>query len=165
VRFTKAELAVTAKTVATNLGETDCRYLLFLYCRRFNSLPGHHHSKELIGIASRPPGPLSVRYFSARSASVPGYDDGEALKLELPLAQSGFSPLLSAAWLNRTQHPPAQAMRSSLTLRVITSPQAQHLGDATRTDLNSVLQGGRHLGLTFSKPYHQNERSEVVYPW
>jgi hypothetical protein len=34
--------------------------------------------------------PLSVRYFSARSGSVPGYDDGEGLKL---------SPLLSAAWL------------------------------------------------------------------
>jgi hypothetical protein len=37
--------------------------------------------------------------FSARSGSVPGYDDGEGLKLKLPLAQSAFSPLLSAAWL------------------------------------------------------------------
>jgi hypothetical protein len=35
----------------------------------------------------------------ARSGSVPGDDDGEGLKLELPLAQSAFSPLLSAAWL------------------------------------------------------------------
>jgi hypothetical protein len=57
------------------------------------------HSKELSGIASCLPSPLSVRYFSTRSGSVPGYDDGEGLKLELPLAQSAFSPLLSAAWL------------------------------------------------------------------
>src|SRR5580658_10523842 len=47
----------------------------------------------------RPPSPLSVRYFSARSASFHGYDDGEGLKLELPLAQSAFSPLRSADWL------------------------------------------------------------------
>jgi hypothetical protein len=33
----------------------------------FNSVPGHHHSKELSGIASCPPSPLSVRYYSARS--------------------------------------------------------------------------------------------------
>src|ERR1700732_1051293 len=46
-----------------------------------------------------PPSPLSVRYFSARPGSLPGYDDGEGLKLELPLAQSAFSPLRSAAWL------------------------------------------------------------------
>ena len=73
----------------------------------FNSVPGHHHSKELSGVASCPPSPLSVRYFSARSGSLPGYDDGEALKLELPLAQSAFSPLLSAAWLeNRSRHLP-----------------------------------------------------------
>jgi hypothetical protein len=32
----------------------------------------------------------SVRYFSARSGSVSGYDDGEGLKLALPFAQSGF---------------------------------------------------------------------------
>jgi len=50
-------------------------------------------------VASFSPSPLSVRYFSARSGSVPGYDDGEGLKLESPLAQSAFSPLLSAAWL------------------------------------------------------------------
>ena len=42
---------------------------------------------------------LPVRYFSARSGSVPGYDDREGLNLEVPLAQSAFSPLLSAAWL------------------------------------------------------------------
>jgi hypothetical protein len=36
---------------------------------------------------------LSVRDFSTRSGSFPGYDDGEELKLELPLAQSAFSPL------------------------------------------------------------------------
>jgi hypothetical protein len=36
---------------------------------------------------------------SATPGSVPGYDDGEGLKLELPLAQSAFSPLRSAAWL------------------------------------------------------------------
>jgi hypothetical protein len=55
--------------------------------------------KAVNSIASCPPSPLSVRYLSARSGSVPGYDDGEGLKLELPLAQSAFSPLLSAAWL------------------------------------------------------------------
>src|SRR6266852_3929795 len=59
--------------------------------------PWPPHFKELSGIASYPPSPLSVRYFSTRSGSVPGYDDGEGLKLELPLAQSAFSPLLSAA--------------------------------------------------------------------
>jgi len=32
--------------------------------------------------------PLLVRYFQARSGSVPGCDDGEGLNLELPLAQS-----------------------------------------------------------------------------
>src|ERR1700719_1435596 len=53
----------------------------------------------LSGIRSCLPSPLSVRYFSARSGSGPGYDDGEGLKLELPLAQSAFSPLLPAAWL------------------------------------------------------------------
>jgi hypothetical protein len=59
----------------------------------------------------------SVRYFSARSGSVPGYDDGEGLKLELPLAQSAFSPLLAAAWLKiAVSIAPAAAMRSSLTL-------------------------------------------------
>jgi hypothetical protein len=56
-----------------------------------------------------PPSPLSVRYFSARSGSVPGYDDGEGLKLEVPLAQSAFSPLLSAAWLKIAQHCPGRS--------------------------------------------------------
>ena len=37
--------------------------------------------------------------FLARSGLIPGHDDGEGLKLALPLAQSAFSPLLSAAWL------------------------------------------------------------------
>ena len=49
----------------------------------------------------------------------PGYDDGEGLNLELPLAQSAFSPLLSAAWLKiAVSIAPAAAMRSSLTLWV-----------------------------------------------
>ena len=61
--------------------------------------PWPPHFKAVNGIASYPPSPLSVRYFSARSGSIPGYDDGEGLNLELPLAQSAFSPLLSAAWL------------------------------------------------------------------
>src|SRR5437879_13559922 len=66
-----------------------------------------------------PPSPLSVRYFSARSGSVPSYDDGEGLNLEWPLAQSAFSPLLSAAWLKiAVSIAPAAAMRSSLTLWV-----------------------------------------------
>src|SRR6266542_5533871 len=61
--------------------------------------PWPPQSKAVNGIASCPPSPLSVRYFSTRSGSVPGYDDGEGLKLELPLAQSAFSPLGSVAWL------------------------------------------------------------------
>jgi len=82
----------------------------------FNSVPGHHHSKELSGVASCPPSPLSVRYFSARSG-LPGYDDGEGVKLELHHAQSAFSPLLSAAWLKiAVSIAPAAAMRSSLRL-------------------------------------------------
>ena len=49
----------------------------------------------------------------------PDYDDGEGLKLELPLAQSAFSPLLSASWLKiAVSIAPAAAMRSSLTLWV-----------------------------------------------
>src|SRR5262249_19227329 len=36
--------------------------------------------------------------FSVRCGSVPSYDDGEGLNLELPLAQSAFSPLLSSVW-------------------------------------------------------------------
>ena len=40
------------------------------------------------------------------------------LKIELPLAQSAFSPLLSAAWLKiAVSIAPAAAMRSSLTRR------------------------------------------------
>src|SRR6266404_4741191 len=65
--------------------------------------PWPPYFKELSGMVSCPPSPLSVRYFSARSGSVPGYDDGEGLKLEVPLAQSAFSPLLSAAWLNSSK--------------------------------------------------------------
>jgi hypothetical protein len=61
----------------------------------------------------------SVRRFSARSGSVPVYDDGERLKLELCCFQSAFSPLLSAAWLKiAVSIAPAAAMRSSLTLWV-----------------------------------------------
>src|SRR5882724_4177982 len=81
--------------------------------------PWPPHFKAVNGIASYPPSPLSVRYFSARSGSVPGYDDGEGLNLELPLAQSAFSPLLSAACLKiAASIAPAAAMRSSLTLWV-----------------------------------------------
>jgi len=53
-----------------------------------------------------PPSPLSVRYFSARSGSVPGYDDGEGLKLELPLAQSAF---VCGGAENRDQHCPRRS--------------------------------------------------------
>jgi len=68
---------------------------------------------------SCPPSPLSVRYFLAKSGLIPGHDDGEGLKLALPLAQSAFSPLLSAAWLKiAVSIAPAAAMRSSLTLWV-----------------------------------------------
>jgi len=46
---------------------------------------------------------------------IPGSDDGEGLRLELPLAQSAFSPL--AAWPKMAVSiAPAAAMRSSLTL-------------------------------------------------
>ena len=50
----------------------------------FNSLPGHHISKNLAESRLA----LPVRYFPARFGSVPGCDDGEGLKLELPVAQS-----------------------------------------------------------------------------
>ena len=85
--------------------------------------PWPPHFKELGGIASCPLSSLSVRYFSARSHSVPGYDDGEGLKLALPLIQSAFSPLLSAAWLKiAVSIAPAAAMRSALTMWVIGRP-------------------------------------------
>jgi hypothetical protein len=49
--------------------------------------------------------------------SVPGCDDGEGLKLEVPLAQSDFSPPQSATWLKiAVSIAPTAAMRSSLTL-------------------------------------------------
>src|SRR5271167_1922016 len=71
--------------------------------------------KNLAHIRTRPPSPLSVRYFSTRSGSVPGHDDGEALNLDC----LSLSPLLSAAWLKiATSIAPAAAMRSSLTLWV-----------------------------------------------
>src|SRR5580700_5715007 len=79
-------------------------------CNAVQFRPWPPHFKGFSGVASCPPSPLSVRCFSARSGSVPGYDDGEGLKLELPLAQSAFSPLLSAAWLkNRSQHCPGRS--------------------------------------------------------
>jgi hypothetical protein len=53
--------------------------------------------KAVNGIASCPPSPLTARYFSVRRRSVLRYDDGDGLKLALPLAQFSFSPLLSAA--------------------------------------------------------------------
>ena|ERR1700752_5311038 len=72
--------------------------------------PWPPHSKEVSGITSCPPSPLSVRYFSARFISVPGSDDGEGLKHELPFAQSAFSPLLSASWLkDRSEHCPCRS--------------------------------------------------------
>src|SRR5438309_2485162 len=72
--------------------------------------PWPPHFKELSGIVSCLPSPLSVRYFSTRSGSVPGYDDGEGLKRELPLAQSAFSPLLSCGVAeNRSQHCPRRS--------------------------------------------------------
>src|SRR5438445_9466058 len=85
--------------------------------------PWPPHFKELSGNVSCLPSPLSVRYFSTRSRSVPGYDDGEGLKRELPLAQSAFSPLLSAAWLKiAVSIAPTAAMRSSLTRRDMEAP-------------------------------------------
>jgi hypothetical protein len=81
--------------------------------------PWPPHFKGFSGIASCPSSQLSVRYFSVRPGSLPGYDDCEGLKLELPLAQSAFSPLLAAAWLKiAVSIFPAAAMRSSLTLWV-----------------------------------------------
>src|SRR6266852_2340862 len=85
--------------------------------------PWPPHFNAVSEIVSYPPSPLSVRYFSTRSSSVPGYDDGEGLKLALPLAQSTFSPLLSAAWLKiAVSITPAAAMRSSLTRRDMEAP-------------------------------------------
>jgi hypothetical protein len=63
--------------------------------------PWPPHFKAVNGIASYPPNPLSVRYFSARSGSVPGYDDGEGLNLELPLDQSAS---VCGVAENRSQH-------------------------------------------------------------
>ena len=61
--------------------------------------------------------PRSVRSFSARLGSVPGYDDSEGLKPEWPLAQSAFSPVLSGACLKiAVSIAPAAAVRSLLTL-------------------------------------------------
>jgi hypothetical protein len=95
--------ACTQQCVSSAFGASGTRQIKDLACYqhlgKVNSVPGHHHSKGLSGIASCPPSPLPVRNFSARSGSVPGCDDGEGLKLEFPLAQSAFSPLLSAAWL------------------------------------------------------------------
>ena len=44
---------------------------------------------------------LFPRYFSARPSSVPDYDDGEGLKLEVPLAQSAS---VCGVAENRSQH-------------------------------------------------------------
>jgi len=53
-----------------------------------------------------PPSPLSVRYFSAISGSVPGYDNGEGPKLEVVPAQSAFSPAVCGVAENRSRHCP-----------------------------------------------------------
>ena len=87
-----------------------------------NSVPGHHISKQLTesrlalpvrsqsAIFRRDP----VRFLAAMMV--------KNLKIELPLAQSAFSPLLSAAWLKiAVSIAPAAAMRSSLTRRDIAS--------------------------------------------
>jgi hypothetical protein len=89
---------------ATQIKDLAC----YQYLGKFNSIPGHHHSKELSGIASCLPNPLSVRYFSTRSGSVPGYDDNEGLELELelPLAQSAS---VCGVAENRSQHCPGRS--------------------------------------------------------
>src|SRR2546427_4976546 len=101
----QARLSRTLKDLRSHLRPVKSLQILIL--KRLASAvqlrPWPPHFKELSGMASCPPSPLSVRYFSARSGSVPGYDDGEGLKLEVPLAQSAFSPLLSAAWLNSSK--------------------------------------------------------------
>jgi len=49
--------------------------------------------------------PLLVRYFSARSGSVPGYGDGEGLNLELPPRSVRFqSASVCGVAENRSQH-------------------------------------------------------------
>ena len=68
--------------------------------------PWPPHSKAVNRIASCSPSPLSVRCFLARSGSVPGYDDGEGLKLELPLAQSAS---VGGVAENRSQHGPCRS--------------------------------------------------------
>jgi hypothetical protein len=90
-------------------------------------------TNELSRITSCPPSPLSVRYFSARAGSVPGCDDGEGLKLELPIAQSAFSPLRSAAWLKIAVGiaPPQPCDPADCINR---PPQAQPHRDGTRRE-------------------------------
>ena len=75
--------ACTHECVSSAFGASGTAQTKDLACYQHlgksNSVPGHHHSKGFSGIASCPPSPLSVRYFSARSGSVPGDDDGEEL--------------------------------------------------------------------------------------
>ena len=62
--------------------------------------------------------PLSVRYFSARSGSLPGHYHNQGLKLELPLAQSAFSPLPFATQGKRSNVRKAgKTRRFPITLR------------------------------------------------
>ena len=81
--------------------------------RRFNSVPGHHHSKELSGIASCLPSPLSVRYFSTRSGSVPGYDVAKDLNSNCP----SLSPL-SVRFCSRTRFGPLAIMITKNLTRI-----------------------------------------------
>ena len=57
-------------------------------------------------IASCRPSPLSVRYFLGRSGSVPAYDDGEGLKLELRRFQSAS---VRGVAENRSQNCPCRS--------------------------------------------------------
>src|SRR5439155_24981662 len=75
--------------------------------RRFNSVPGHHHSKELADLASCSSSPLSVRSRDRLPSRLLFILDSEELSSTCLVSQSALSPLLSAGMAeNRTEHCP-----------------------------------------------------------
>ena len=84
--------------------------------RRFNSVPGHHHSKEVSSFISCFSSPPAVRTRDRLPSRLLFMLDSEELSSDGVVSQSAPSPFLSGAWLRIAVNiSPAATMRSRLT--------------------------------------------------
>jgi hypothetical protein len=114
--FATSSGSASALTIPVVFWSSDVQHWLGY---RSPSFPGSNLIAPILGTVVFVYGGLVFIRGAWAEVAVPGHDDSEGLKLELPLAQSAFSPLLCAAWLKiATSIAPAAAMRSSLTLWV-----------------------------------------------